>query len=284
MGSSGAPPAFVSIVLTVRDEQAHLERLLESLLSQTPPFEIVLVDAHSRDRTWAISQQFEHAHPLIYRGVQRRGSRGIGRNLGVALARAELIAFTDGDCFADSGWLDAIRAGFEHSDVVAGRTVAVGSAQYGLLERVELFQRGNDVTYPSCNLGYRRGLFLRLGGFDPRFITAEDIDLNLRAVETGVSIRYEPDARVYHQVRANLVRFLYQAFWNGYGRKQLTEKHGALWGHYRLRRLVTNQRTLTAWFRLVGALLGYGVRVFTGFGRRLDSAPAPAPEFDAASA
>ncbi|HEV2520407.1 MAG TPA: glycosyltransferase [Thermoplasmata archaeon] len=284
MGSSVPGPAFVSIVLTVRNEQAHLERLLESLLTQTPPFEIVLVDAHSRDRTWSISQRFERAHPTVYRAVQRPGSRGIGRNVGVALAHGELIAFIDGDCFADSGWLDALRAGFRSSDVVAGRTIAVGSAQYGLLERVELFQRGNDVTYPSCNLGYRRALFLRLGGFDPRFITAEDIDLNLRAVELGAQVLYAPDARVYHQVRSTLIRFLYQAFWNGYGRKQLTEKHGGLWGHYRLRRLMSNQRTPTAWMRLAAALFGYGARVFTGFGRRLNGAAPATPELTRAEA
>jgi glycosyltransferase involved in cell wall biosynthesis len=279
--SSVAAPDFVSIVLTVRDEQAHLERLLESLLAQTPPFEIVCVDAHSRDRTWEISRQFVRAHPNVYRAVQRTGSRGIGRNVGVQMARGDLVAFIDGDCFADSSWLDAMRAGFRSSDVVAGRTIAVGSAQFSLLERVELFQRGNDVTYPSCNLGYRRALFLELGGFDPRFITAEDIDLNLRAVERGASIRYEPEARVYHQVRPNLVRFLYQAFWNGYGRKQLTEKHGALWGHYRPRRLLGHQRSVTAWLRMAGALAGYGARVFTGAGRRLDDSPPPTPGSDA---
>ncbi len=284
MGSSVAPPVFVSIVLTVRDEQAHLERLLESLLAQTLPFEIVLVDAFSRDRTWKISEQFSLAHPDLYRAVRRTGSRGIGRNVGVALAKGELIAFIDGDCFADSGWLDAVRAGFRESDVVAGRTVAVGSAQYGLLERVELFQRGNDVTYPSCNLGYRRSLFLKLGGFDPRFITAEDIDLNLRAVSSGSAIRYEADARVYHQVRANLLRFLYQAFWNGYGRKQLTEKHGALWGNYRLRRLVSHQRTVTAWLRLAAALFGYGARIVGGVGHRLDAPVPPTPELESVRA
>jgi glycosyltransferase involved in cell wall biosynthesis len=276
LGSSAPPDPFVSIVLTVRNEEPHIGRLLESLLAQSPPFEIVLVDALSRDRTWPLVQAFAAAHPQLIRAVRCRGSRGVGRNVGVALARGQRVAFIDGDCFADSGWLDALRQGFAESDVVAGRTVAVGSAQFGLLERVELFQRGSDVTYPSCNLGYRRDLFLALGGFDPRFVTAEDIDLNLRAVEKGATIRYAPGAIVYHQMRPNLVRFLYQAFWNGYGRKQLTEKHGSLWGNYRLRRLLGQQRKAVAWLRLAGALSGYAARVFTGVGRRLTDTVVPA--------
>ncbi len=283
MGSNGPRPEFVSIVLTVRNEQTHLARLLDSLLAQTPPFEIVLVDALSPDGTWAIAETFARAHPEITRFVQRAGSRGIGRNVGVALARGEFVAFIDGDCIADSAWLDAVRAGFRSSDVVAGRTVAVGPVQYGLLERVELFQRGSDVTYPSCNLGYRRTLFVRLGGFDPRFVTAEDIDLNIRAVEAGATILYVPDAVVYHQMRPNLVRFVVQAFWNGYGRKQLTEKRGALWGSYRLRRLIANQRSLTAWLRLGGAFSGYGARLITGFGRRLSPTAPPTPELEQAA-
>ncbi len=281
MGSNDASPAFVSIVLTVRNEQAHIARLLESLAAQTPPFEIVLVDAFSRDRTFPIVEEFAHSHPGSVRAVQRAGSRGIGRNIGVGLARGELVAFIDGDCFADSGWLDILRRGFAASDVVAGRTVSVGTPQYGLLERVELFQRGSDVTFPSCNLGYRRTLFRTLGGFDPRFVTAEDIDLNLRAVGAGASIRYEPTAIVYHATRPNLLRFLVQAFWNGYGRKQLTEKQGALWSNYRLRRLLATQQSLTAWIRLVAALGGYGARLLTGFGKRLTPTTPVTPELEA---
>jgi len=151
----------------------------------------------------------------------------------------------------------------------------VGRAAYANLERVELYQGGNDVTFPSCNLAYRRSLFLQLGGFDPRFITAEDIDLNLRAVQAGVHIRYIPEAIVYHRMRPTWFRFLYQAFWNGYGRKQLTEKHGTLWGNYRYRRLLTGQRTMLSWARLVAALTGYFTRVVTGGGRRLNRVPPP---------
>jgi glycosyltransferase involved in cell wall biosynthesis len=284
LGSSPSP-AFVSVVVTVKNEQRHIARLLDSLLVQEPPFEVVVVDALSRDQTWSILSRSAREHPTVVRVSQRYGSRGIGRNTGVAAATGEFVAFIDGDCFADSGWLSELRSALRETDVAAGKTVAVGSLQYGLLERVELFQRGNDVTFPSCNLAYRRSLFLALAGFDPRFITAEDIDLNLRAVEKGARIQYVPSAVVYHQMRATFVRFLYQAFWNGYGRKQLTEKHGSLWGNYRMRRLMSNQKTPTSWIRLAAALLGYFSRVLTGFGERLTpSLPAEVARENGASA
>jgi len=268
LGSSPAP-TFISVVVTVKNERRHIAQLLDSLLHQEGPYEVVIVDALSHDGTWEWLTAQASAHPDLLRVSQKYGSRGIGRNACVAMAKGEFVAFIDGDCFADSRWLAELRAGFRGSDVVAGTTNAVGSAAYGLLERVELFQRGSDVTYPSCNLGYRRSLFLSLGGFDPRFITAEDIDLNLRAVERGAVLRPVPSAIVYHQMRSTFVRFLVQAFWNGYGRKQLTEKHGSLWGNYRMRRLMSHQKSPISWVRLAAALFGYFTRVLTGFGERL---------------
>jgi glycosyltransferase involved in cell wall biosynthesis len=267
--SAGGAP-LISVVTTVRNEEAHLGRLLDSLVGQEGPFEIVLVDAESRDRTVAIAEEFAAAHPGLLRVLRRAGSRGMGRNTGVHAARGEFVAFIDGDCFADSRWLSELRAALTPGGVVAGRTVTVGRHRYGALERVELYQGGFDVTYPSCNLAYDRALFERLGGFDPRFITAEDIDLNLRAVDAGASIRFEPGALVYHHMRETFVRFLYQAFWNGYGRKQLTEKHGNLWGRYRVRRLLSGQKGPIAWARLCAAFSGYLMRVLTGGPRRLE--------------
>jgi glycosyltransferase involved in cell wall biosynthesis len=275
LGSSASnTPPFVSIVITVRNEAPHLPDLFDSLLRQEPPFEIILVDAQSRDGTLAVAGGYAAKRPGIVRVFEHPGSRGIGRNEGVRKAKGALIAFIDGDCLADSEWLAKIRGGLSESAVAAGRTVVVGRTAYANLERVELYQGGGDVTHPSCNLAYRRALFVQLGGFDPRFITAEDIDLNLRAVHAGAQIRYVPDALVYHRVRPTLVRFLYQAFWNGYGRKQLTEKHGMLWGNYRYRRLLQGQRSVLAWARLVAAMAGYFTRVLTGGGRRL-TGPAP---------
>ncbi len=271
MGSEPVGRPFVSVVVTVRNEERHLGQLLESLAVQESPFEIVLVDAESRDRTVAIAEEFRARHPDLLRIVRRPCSRGGGRNLGVREARGELIAFIDGDCYADPTWLGRLRAALGPSTVVAGRTLTVGKPKYGELGRVELYQSGYDVTYPSCNLGYPRALFERLGGFDTRFITAEDIDLNLRAVQDGASIHYDDGAIVYHHMRGNFVRFLYQAFWNGYGRKQLTEKHGRLWVRYRVRRLLAGQKGAIAWARLVAALGGYAMRVATGGPKRITS-------------
>ncbi len=273
MGSETGQSPLISVVSTVRNEALHIAQLLDSLLAQEGPFEIVVVDAESRDATWEILQSYAQRHPDVVRVYRIPGSRGIGRNEGVRRARGEGVAFIDGDCFADTNWLREIRAGFANAPIVAGRTVTVGKHRYGGLERVELYQSGYDVTYPSCNLAYRRDLFERLGAFDPRFVTAEDIDLNLRAVRSGASIRFQPSAIVYHHLRANFVRFLYQAFWNGYGRKQLTEKQGSLWGRYRVRRLLSGQRSAIAWARLTAALGGYAVRVATGGGRRLTPDP-----------
>jgi glycosyltransferase involved in cell wall biosynthesis len=280
---SDSPLPLISVVTTVRNEQLHFAQLLDSLLAQEGPFEVIVVDAASRDRTLEIAQDYARLHPDVIRVVERPGSRGHGRNVGVEAARGAWVAFIDGDCFADSRWLSELRRMLAVSPVVAGRTVVVGRPNFGQLERVELFESGYDVTYPSCNLAYHRDLFVRLGGFDTRFVTAEDIDLNLRAVEAGASIRYAPQAVVYHHVRTTFVRFLYQAFWNGYGRKQLTEKQGNLWGRYRYRRLLRGQRGAIAWARLTAALLGYFFRVVTGGGRRLDAVPRAAQRTRAAA-
>jgi GT2 family glycosyltransferase len=269
LGNEPPGPALISVVSTVRNEERHIAQLLDSLRAQEGPFEVVLVDALSRDRTFEIAAGFARREPDVFRLIRKPGSRGVGRNTGVHAAKGEFVAFIDGDCFADSNWLKRLRIALRSSPVVAGHTVTVGKPRYGPLERVELFQSGYDVTYPSCNLAYRRSLFEELGGFDPRFVTAEDIDLNLRAVRSGASISYVPEAIVYHHMRSTFVRFLYQAFWNGYGRKQLTEKHGNMWDHYRARRLITGQRRPIAWARLTGAVAGYGARVLTGGGRRL---------------
>jgi glycosyltransferase AglI len=266
---AGEVPGLVSVIITVRNEERHLAALLDSLLTQEPPFEILVVDSNSEDRTRDVAARYEREHPEVQL-LLHGGTRGESRNHAVARARGEFVAFIDGDCVAAVGWMAALRAQLHETGIAAGETRQVGRTAFQELDRVELRHKGFDVTYPSCNLAYRRRVFEQLGGFDPWFRTAEDIDLNWRAVDRGHRIGFVPKALVYHQTRSTVFRFFAQAMWNGYGRKQLTLKHGTLWARYSMRRMLQTQ--LTAWgvIRLGAALFGYVVaKVREGHHRRV---------------
>ncbi len=248
----------MSIVITVRNEERYISYLLDSLVIQEQPFEIIIVDAHSTDATREIVKKYQERYDFIHL-YEKGGSRGVGRNYGVEKASGNFVAFTDGDDLVNPFWLKEIRKSFkEGADVVAGKTIYIGYGPWEKLERVELFYKGMDVTYPSCNLAYRKELFKEIGGFDPWFITAEDIDLNMRAVEHGAKIVYNPNAIVYHRTRDSFFSFAKQAFWNGYGRKQLTIKHGRLWNQYKPQNMI-NPSQLSFWgtVRLGFAIMGY---------------------------
>ncbi len=249
---------------TVRNEARNIAALLDSLVIQEPPIEIIVVDSWSEDTTREIVQRYEAQYPFIHLFIQG-GTRGAGRNFGIGKARGEAVAFIDGDAIASPFWAHELREGLQATDVVAGRSIQIGYRPFEDLERVELIVRGVDVTYPSSNLAYRKSVLQEIGGFDGWLVTAEDIDLNLRAVLAGHKIGFRTNAIVYHRTRDSYFDFMRQAFWNGAGRKQLTLKHGGLWGHYQPFEMLRQKTTFLSLLRLTGALLGYAA--YKAFGR-----------------
>lgn len=250
-----APPDIAAIV-TVYNEAKNIRDLLDSLKAQQDPFEVVVVDAGSTDGTWEKLEAYADDWDAL--DIHRkRGKRGACRNYAVEQTDAEVVAFIDGDCIANPFWAQQLRDAYDGTLIVAGRTIDIGYWAFENLQRVELERRGVDVTYPSCNLAYDREIFEEVGGFDDRFVTAEDIDLNYRAVETGYTIGYAEDAIVYHRARDSFRGFFKQAFWNGYGRKQLTLKHGNLWQRYSFKRMLDTQFHFWGMARLGVAATGY---------------------------
>ncbi|MGB0651852.1 MAG: glycosyltransferase [Thermoplasmatota archaeon] len=252
----------VSVVVTTRNEGRNLRHLLDSLAGQVEgPFDladVILVDAKSTDNTAAVARSYADRLPMQV--VVEPCGRGRGRNLGAALAKGDLLAFIDADCIANAYWLRSLVTSWngEPDRVVAGRTQLTGYWAFTKLHRVELPHRGVDTTWPSCNLAYSRALFERLGGFDDVFVTAEDIDLNYRAVEAGATIAHAPQAIVYAKARGSITGFLKQAYWNGFGRKQLTVKHGGLWHEYSFKDMIAlNGSSFWGAARMAAGLAGY---------------------------
>lgn len=247
---------MVSIVLNLLNERRHIRDLLDSLVTQEGPFDIVVVDAGSRDGTVEMIKDYMRRHPQM-RFFHHPGTRGESTNFGISQAKGDAIATIGGDCIANPFWLKELRKSLGKYDIVAGKTINIGYHAFEDLERVELHHRGFDVSYPSASMAWRRSVIDAVQGFDEWFVTAEDIDLNFRAVSEGFTLGYNPDAIVYHRTKGSFRGFFKQAFWNGWGRKQLTIKHGNLWPSYKPQRLLETSRSFWAVARLAVAVMGY---------------------------
>jgi len=247
---------MISIVLNLLNEKRHIRDLLDSLITQEGPLEVIAVDAGSWDGTVQTIQEYARKHPEIHY-YHHPGTRGESTNFGLMKASGDAIATIGGDCIANPFWLKELRSSLQRHDIVAGKTINIGYHAFEDLERVELYHRGFDISYPSGNMVWKKKVLDAIVGFDPWFVTAEDIDLNYRAVSAGFTIGYNEDAIVYHRTKGSFIGFFKQAFWNGWGRKQLTMKHGRLWGNYKPQKLFETSKSFWAMARLACAGLGY---------------------------
>jgi glycosyltransferase involved in cell wall biosynthesis len=249
----------VSVVIITRNEETYIKDLLDSLVTQTViPHEVIVVDAESDDRTQQIVRKYMKKYNFVKLYIQR-GTRGEGRNYGAKKATGDVIAFVDADCIANAFWIEELINGMKNADVVAGESVRLGYQAFSNLQRVGMFHKGVDVTYPSCNLAYSKKTFNKIHGFDPDFKEAEEVDLNFRAVDAGYKLIYHPDAIVYHRVRDSIRGFIKQSFWYGFGRKELTQKHGSLWSTYKPIEMVKITAHESSWklIRLFISTFGY---------------------------
>ncbi len=254
---------LVSVVLNIMNEEKSIADTMDSLVIQEQPLEIVVVDANSKDRTREIVGRYTKEYSFV-KLYLKPGSRGESTNFGISKAKGEIIAFTGGDDIANPNWIKELRRSIEAgADIVAGKSIAIGLEAWEELDRVELFHKGFDVSFPSCNMAFRKEILKKVGGFDTWFITAEDIDLTYRSIDAGYKLTYNPNAIIYHRTKSTLYGFFKQAFWNGVGRKQLTLKHGKLWGKYDPLKMVKQKMTFWSFTRLIVAMMGYiGFKLF----------------------
>jgi GT2 family glycosyltransferase len=200
-----------SVVVATRQRSALLPTLVRALSGQTGVscFEIILVDDGSTDGTPGVLSDLARQFPqLRFERLPERRGPAAARNLGWRGARADIIAFTDDDCLPEPTWLAALVAahggGF---DVVQGRTQSgTPDAERGTYSNV-VEVRSFSHLLQTCNISYRREVLGRLGGFDETFgfsaggaPNGEDADLGWRAVESGATATFAPDAVVVHPV------------------------------------------------------------------------------------
>lgn len=197
----------VSVVIPTRDRPDRLARCLVALDAQDElPLEVVVVDDASIDEG-AVDAAAGDRHRV--RVVRAAGSGpAAARNLGAALARGDVVAFTDDDCRPGPGWVAALADG-----IAAGAAAVAGPTRNGrpddpyatasqlitdhLAEASR--RRGGAAFAPTSNLAVRRELFDRLR-FDESFPLAagEDREWCDRLAAAGHDLAWAPEAWVEH--------------------------------------------------------------------------------------
>src|SRR5207253_10116131 len=102
---------------------------------------------------------------------------------------------TDDDCSPQPEWLSALNLGLEEFDIVQGRVEPDPSqwSQMGSFTR-SIGIGGENGFYETCNIGYRRDVLERMGGFDEKLRWAgEETDLGCRARASGATYRFSPE-------------------------------------------------------------------------------------------
>jgi len=95
----GSEPPAISIIIPARNEESNLGTCLESLTTQTGvPFEIIVVNDHSTDRTQEIACSFKNVR-VIPAGPLPKGWTGKNNAVttGAREAQAQWLLFTDAD-------------------------------------------------------------------------------------------------------------------------------------------------------------------------------------------
>jgi len=251
---------FVSVVIPVRNEEAHLGAVLDDLMSQDYPrdrFEILVVDGQSTDGTREVVKRYAAENRSQESGVRSQNElpcvillpnpgrlSSSGRNVGVRHSRGELVLFVDGHCRIPNRSLlsDSVRIMQETGAeclcrpqplTLPGNTWFQDTVAYA---RATLIGHGRDSTIyatevegfvnpTSSGAAYRRSVFERVGLYDERFDACEDVEFNYRVYRAGIPSYLSPQLTVAYQPRSSLSGLFKQMLRYGRGRFRLMQKH-----------------------------------------------------------
>jgi glycosyltransferase involved in cell wall biosynthesis len=245
MSSSVAARLLVSVVLPTRNRHAHALACAQTILANQGFIELLVIDqsdgTETRDALAGITDE-----RLRYQSTDTRGVTA-ARNLGIDLARGDIVAFTDDDCRVEPNWVETMTAVFEADPEVAvmcGRVhVPEELREKGFAESFEPEIREWKDRYPpfgrdwgiTANLALRRDITSRVGKFDPMLGAGAPLrsggepDLLFRVLRAGMKIVNARECSVEHLgVRAHGEES--QRLMRGYGKGT----GAALFKHVRL--------------------------------------------------
>lgn len=224
-----------SIIVPVFNRPDEVDELLESLCHQTfSDFEVVIVEDGSERPCKDVCQRYVERLDLKY-FMKKNSGPGQSRNYGAERAKGEYLIVLDSDVVLPEGYLKAVEDELlrEPADAFGGpdrahesftetqKAISYSMTSFFTTGGIRGGKKKLDKFYPrSFNMGIRRDVYLRLGGFSKmRF--GEDIDFSIRIFKAGCRCRLFPEAWVWHKRRTDMRKFFRQVYNSGIARINL---------------------------------------------------------------
>lgn len=247
-GLRTSEPAFITIVMPVRNEERFIADTINQLLSQDYPadrFEIIVADGMSDDATRAIVTEIAKNHPQV-RLLDNPGRRSsAGRNVGFKNGRGDIFLVVDGHCYIpDTQLLNNTVACFEKSGAdCLGRPQPLDPPGLTAFQKAVALARASKLGHGGDSLifgqyegfaspvsngaTYRKEVFDKVGYVDETFDACEDVEFNYRVAQAGCTCYTSPGLTVRYYPRENLRGLMRQMLRYGSGRRKFTRKHPA---------------------------------------------------------
>jgi glycosyltransferase involved in cell wall biosynthesis len=258
----------VSVILPVLNEENHLAEAVKAILSQDYQgnFEVILAIGPSKDATLVIATELAKTDSRVVIVDNPSGKTAAGLNIALAKSKSEIIVRVDGHAEIPRNYVSIAVALLQESGAVnvGGLMGAVGKTKFEksvaramrspLGVGAAKFHTGGgsgevDTVYLGC---FVRDALLEIGGFDERFIRAQDWELNFRLRSRGGKIYFDPRLEVTYRPRPNLSALAKQYFEYGRWRRVVARKHA---GTINYRYLAPPLALLGSLFSVISGLL-----------------------------
>lgn len=214
----------ISIITSVYNAEAYLERTVRSILAQTfTDFELLLVDDGSPDRSGALCDELAKTDARIRVFHQENGGPAHASNTGLDNARGDYVGFVDCDDLIEPTMYEKLYAAVqapgvrlaactgdcidEQDRTIQGRLVAI--REHGIRDAQELlletFQTGSFYGPLSWNKLFDIRLFRDKGiHYDETMLFGDDASVLHRVFE-GERCNCLPDVLYHYRTRAGQI-------------------------------------------------------------------------------
>ena len=221
----GGRPSF-SIVINTLNRGASLDATLTSLkwLKYESPFEVIVVNGPSIDETGEVISRWG---TVVRSATCPVANLSVSRNIGICMARGDVVAFIDDDAIPEPEWLAQLAGAYDDPQVGAVGGLVFDHTGYAFQYRYCLVDRfGNADLSPEAsmpqlcfpksfrfphllgtNSSFRTSALLEIAGFDEEYeYFLDETDVCLRIVDAGYLIVQQPNAYVHHKFAPSNIR------------------------------------------------------------------------------